>query len=471
MNATQRRSHRAFPLIILTAMLLASRGFASGAEAPDVFDVRDFGGVGDGKTLNTAAFSRAVAAAEAAGGGTVRVGPGRYLTGTIMLKSNVTLDLDAAATLLASESPDDFPLVDEVWTPGRQVRGPLIYAVDAQRVAVTGRGVIDGQGRKWWEPILAAKAKRKAGAASSPATEPVASATSPGDWQYGRPRLIRFVRCSDVVVEHVTLQNAPEWNIHPLLCERIRIDGVTIFAPVPSPNTDGINVESCRNVQISNCRVDNGDDSITLKSGLDEAGRRMGKPCEDITISNCVIYHGHGGVTIGSEMSGGVRNVTVSNCVFHGTDNGIRIKSQRGRGGVVEGVAVSNIVMQDVPHPFTITTFYAGKDKPGDVYPVDAGTPTFRDFLFSSITARGAKEAGSITGLREKPIADITFSNVHVRAEKGFTCTNADGIRFLDTRIEASQGEALIVKDCANLRTERLERITTQPASKMNEGG
>jgi len=268
------------------------------------------------------------------------------------------------------------------------------------------------------------------------------------------------------VVEHVTLLNAPEWNIHPLLCERVRIDGVTIFAPVPSPNTDGINLESCRNAQVINCRVDNGDDSITLKSGLDEAGRRMGKPCEDITISNCVIYHGHGGVTIGSEMSGGVRNVTVSNCVFHGTDNGIRIKSQRGRGGVVEGIAVSNIVMQDVPHPFTITTFYAGKDKPGDVYPVDEGTPVFRDFLFSNIIARGAKDAGGITGLREMPITNITFSNVHVRADTGFNCVNADSVTFLDTTIPTSRGEPLTVTTSTNVHTERLVGSTTRPANR-----
>jgi polygalacturonase len=448
----------------IAGMLLLSVSSTRAVGEPGVFDVRDFGAIGDGETLNTTPFARAVAAAVAAGGGTVRVGPGRYLTGTIVLKSHVTLDLDTAATLLASQSPQDFPLIDEVWTPGRKVYGPVVYAEDADHVTVTGGGTIDGQGRKWWEPILAAKkSKRKARSTTeaskteSTEAEPEAEATTePVEKGPGRPRMIRFVRCKDVVVEQIALLNSPEWNIHPLLCERVRIDGVTIIDPVPSPNTDGINIESSRDVQVINCRIDNGDDSITLKSGQDEPGRRMGRPCEDITINNCVVYHGHGGVTIGSEMSGGVRNVAVSNCVFHGTDNGIRIKSQRGRGGIVEGIAVSNIVMQDVPHPFTITTFYAGKDKPNQTFPVGEGTPVFRDFLFSNITARGAKDAGNITGLREMPISDVTFNNVHVRSDTGFTCTNAASITFLDCTIQTSRGEPLTVKDCGNVHSERL---------------
>jgi polygalacturonase len=209
-------------------------------------------------------------------------------------------------------------------------------------------------------------------------------------------------------------------------------------------------------VQIINCRIDTGDDCVTLKSGLNETGRRAGRPDENITIANCVMMKGHGGVTIGSEMSGGVRNVTVANCVFQGTDSGIRIKSQRGRGGVVEGLTVANVVMQDVPHPFTITTFYAGSDRPGDVYPVDAGTPRFRDFLFSDITARGAKDAGSITGLREMPVADISFNNVQVQAETGFTCVNAQGITFLDTVIDTERGPALMLRNAGGIDTARL---------------
>ena len=235
----------------------------------------------------------------------------------------------------------------------------------------------------------------------------------------GRPQLIQIARSKDVVIEHVHLINSPSWTVHPLLCEFVRVDGITIENPVPSPNTDGINPESCRNVQIMNCRIDVGDDCVTLKIGINELGRKMGKPDENITITNCVMLKGHGGVTIGSEMSGGVRNVVVSNCVFQGTDVGIRIKSQRGRGNVVEGLTASNIVMQEVRSAFTITTFYMGSDKPEDVFPVNEGTPRFRDFHFSNITARGSDTAGEVTGLREMPIEDITFSEVHIQAKTG----------------------------------------------------
>src|SRR4030095_3817 len=174
---------------------------------------------------------------------------------------------------------------------------------------------------------------------------------------------------------------------------------------------------SCRNVLVADSSFDVGDDAICLKSGRHTRAPPRGKPTENDTVRNCTVMHGHGGVTIGSEMSGGVRNVTVSNCIFRGTDIGIRLKSQRGRGGVVEGLSVSNVVMQDVPHPFTITTFYMGSDRPEDEFPVNEGTPTFRELHFSNITARGAKDAGSITGLKEMPIENVTFNNVQIQAE------------------------------------------------------
>ena len=231
----------------------------------------------------------------------------------------------------------------------------------------------------------------------------------------------------------MNLLNSPEWNIHPLLCENIKIDGVSIKAPPSeigpgaSHNTDGINPEACKGVIIANCHIDNGDDGITLKSGTDELGRKMGRAIEDVVITNCTMYHSHGGVTIGSEMSGGARNITITNCVFRDTGAGIRIKSQRGRGGIVEGIVASNIVMQDVKEIFQITTFYSGKDTASEVHSVDEGTPRYRDFHFQNITARGCKTAGGITGLKEMPISGITFDGVYLQADSGFTCTNASG--------------------------------------------
>jgi polygalacturonase len=420
--------------------------------------VVDFGAIGDGKTLDTAAFSKAITACVEAGGGTVLVPGGRYLTGAIGLRSHVCLEIGAGATLLASQRSSDYPLVEDPWEPGRHWLSALIYAHDAQDITVTGNGTIDGQGALWWAPILAMKAKRHplpedpTGTYDPPPppTNPAVPGSLPG-LPLGRPQLIRFLRCGNVIVEHVTLLDSPEWNIHPLLCDGVRIEGVTISAHIPAPNTDGIDPESCRSVQILDCRVDDGDDCITLKSGENEAGRRMARPDEDILIANCTTYHGHGGVTIGSEMSGGVRNVTVANCVFHGTESGIRIKSQRGRGGVIEGVSFDNIVMEDVPHPFVMTTFYMGKDKPGEIYPVSESTPRLRNILVTNVTVDGAMDAGSITGLREMPVSNITFSNVHVQARHGFACTNATGVRFHDCVIETDNGAGLVTRDCSDI--------------------
>jgi len=441
-------------LVVLSVLLLLALAMKA-APATALFNVRDYGAAGDGKHLETAAINKAVAACAAAGGGTVYLPPGKYLTGAIVLQSHVTLDLDAGATILASENPDDYPACKDPWGEAKTELSSLIYAEDAENITLTGRGTINGQGQVWWKRQWLATPKKGMSGPKTPEDFAEIKKIS-----QGRPQLIRLVRCHDVVIEHLNLTNSPSWNVHPIFCDFVRVDGLTVAATVPSPNTDGINPEGCRNVQIINCRIDVGDDCVTLKSGINETGRRMGRPDENITVANCVMMKGHGGVVIGSEMSGGVHNVTVANCVFQGTDNGIRIKSQRGRGNVVEGLTVANVVMQDVPHPFTITTFYHGDDKPGDVFPVDEGTPRFRDFHFSNITARGAADAGGITGLREMPIENISFNNVHIQAAKGFTCTNAREISFLDVVINTGEGPALILRNATDVDSSRLRTQT-----------
>ncbi len=442
--------HRPNRYLVLPLLLLSTLALEAAATT-SLFNVRNYGAAGDGKHLETAAINKAIEACAKAGGGTVYLPPGKYLTGTLVLKSHVILDLDAGATILGSENPEDYPTCKDPWGGDRAEISSLIYAEDAENVTITGRGTINGQGQVWWQRQWLMAPKKGMPGAKTPEEQAEVKKIS-----RGRPQLIRLVRCRDVVIEHLNLTNSASWNVHPLFCDFVRVDGLTIIATVPSPNTDGINPESCRNVQIINCRIDVGDDCVTLKSGIDEKGRRMGRPDENITVANCVMKKGHGGVTIGSEMSGGVRNVTVANCVFQGTDIGIRVKAQRGRGNVVEGLTVANIVMQDVPHPFTITTFYHGDDKPGDVFPVDEGTPRFRDFLFSNITARGAQDAGSITGLRELPIEDISFSHIHIQAAKGFTCTNAKEISFLDVVINTDEGPALILRNATDIDSSRL---------------
>jgi polygalacturonase len=417
------------------------------------FDIKAFGAAGDGKKKDTAAIARAIDAAAKAGGGTVVISPGRYLTGALTLKSNVTLDVEAGATLLGSPDPEDYPLRENVWGEKKEYSS-LIYADGAEHITIRGRGTIDGQGQVWWKR-MGWPDRRKIAPEQRTAAERVELAKL----EYGRPHMIKLVRSKHVVIEGLHLINSASWTVNPLLCEFVRIDGITIENPVPSPNTDGINPESCRNVQILNSRIDVGDDCVTLKSGKDEAGRRVGRPDENITITNCVMLKGHGGVTIGSEMSGGVRNVVVSNCVFQGTDVGIRVKSQRGRGGIVEGFVVSNVVMQDVVSAFTLTSFYSGTDKPGDLFPVGEGTPRLRDFRFSNITARGSKTAGQITGLKEMPIENITFTGVRIQAETGMKITNAKDVTFQDVVIETRKGDAVSVVDSVGIDVGRLKGL------------
>jgi polygalacturonase len=442
------RSTQVVALLILTSLPGRAAGLSQ-------FNVLDYGAAGDGQKLDTAALNAAIETCAKAGGGKVYLPPGRYLSGTIRLRSHVILELEAGATILGSENPEDYPSMENPWgelDPRRDWTCPLLYAVDAENITLTGRGTIDGQGAIWWKRVRLNNPEK-----FPPGPQTDADRAEAAKLTRERPNLIRLLRCKDVVLERVNLRNSPAWTVHPLLCDQVRVDGVTIQNPATmAHNTDGIDPESCRNVQILNCRIDTGDDGITLKSGRDAAGRKMGRPCENITIANCVVYHAHGGVTIGSEMSGGVRNVTVANCVFQGTDNGIRIKSQRGRGGVVEGVSVCNIVMQDVPTPFSISSFYSGSDKPEDLHSADETTPAFRDLLFSHITARGARNAGVIMGLREKAIENVTFSDVHVQATRGFRVTNAKDIAFLDSTIDTAEGSALMLRNTTGVDTTRL---------------
>ncbi len=451
----------------LFAIVCFAAPLAPAGAAQVSFSVRDYGAVGDGRTLDTVAMNAAVAACAKVGGGTVTVPPGRYLTGTIELKSHVSLEIDAGATILGSENPEDYSSFPSVWGDDRQIMTPLIYAADAENITLTGRGTIDGQGAVWWKRVRLNDPRK-----FPPGPQTEADHAEAKKMSRGRPHMIQFVRCNDVVIERVNLQNSAEWTVHPMLCDRVRIENISITNPATNAhNTDGINPESCRNVQILHCRIDTGDDCVTLKSGINELGRKMGRPDEDIVIADCVMSHGHGGVTIGSEMSGGVRNVVVTNCVFHGTDNGIRIKSQRGRGGIVEGLVVSNIVMLDVPLPFTISTFYAGSDRPEDSHPVDIGTPRYRDLFFSNITARNAKTAGVITGLREMPIENVRFSNVCITAESGFTITSAKGVTFLDTVIDTAKGPSLILRNTTEIDSVRLSTRTAHGDAPLVQSG
>jgi polygalacturonase len=462
-------------LIVLCCLTGAVLAGCHSAQAPAdrrsvYFDVRDYGAVADGKTKITDAIRKAVEAASAAGGGTVLFPPGTYLTGPIHLKSNITLLVDAGAVLKFSTDFDDYlPMVRVRWE-GTEVRAfsPLIYAERAENIALHGRGVLDGQGQAWWSYFRTLKQDhKKTGVWKTDSKwqqeffRQNPNLELPDDPEmlktgFLRPPFFQVLDCKNVSIQDVKIVNSPFWTINPVYSDNVTVSGVTVDNPDDSPNTDGIDPDSCRNVHISDCHINAGDDCITIKSGRDKQGRRIGRPAENYTITNCTMLHGHGGVVIGSEMSGGVKNIAVSNCVFQGTDRGIRIKTKRGRGGTVEAVSFSNIVMNDIRgEAITVNMFYdPGKsqnlDFGGAPEPVTDRTPTFRNIHISAVTG-DADQAGVLLGLVESPLDDVTLSDIHLIAKQGITIRDAKNIRLDAVRVDTATGPPVSADRVANL--------------------
>ena len=239
-----------------------------------------------------------------------------------------------------------------------------------------------------------------------------------------RPPMVTTYECKNVLIEGVSFSNPPFWTIMPAFTDNITITGITIENPDNSPNTDGIDPSSCKNVHISNCHISVGDDCIVIKSGRDEDGREANSPTENITITNCTMLKGHGGVVIGSEMSGGVRRVTISNCVFDGTDIGIRIKTMRGRGGVVEDIWVSNVIMYNIVNEGILITLRYQTTEPE---PLSERTPAVRNVSLSGILIRGAKRPVAIYGLEERDVSGIRFSDITSSSRMGFFLKTLQG--------------------------------------------
>lgn len=409
------------------------------------YSITDFGASVTNER-NTEAIQRTIDAASEAGGGKVVIPTGTFLTGALFLKSNITLYLSSGAVLKFSDDQKDYPVVVSRWEGvQQQVYASCLYAEHAENIAVTGFGVIDGNGKRWWHVFRNERSALK----------------------FPRPKLISFHGCSRITIKDVRLIDSPSWTVNPILCENVTVDNVSILNPADSPNTDGIDPESCKNVRISNCHIDVGDDCIAIKAGTEETLERVS--CENVTISNCTMVHGHGGIVLGSEMSGDIRNVTITNCVFQGTDRGIRLKSRRGRGGVVEDIRVSNLVMDDVVCPFIINLYYFWGPNGEQKYvwdknpqPITEATPCFRRLHFMNITAKNVQAAaGFIYGLAEQYASDITFDTIRIslaeEAEaaepammmgiekmnnQGFIVHFAENIVFERVSIENHLGEA-----------------------------
>jgi polygalacturonase len=395
-----------------------------------VFNVRELGAKGDGTTLDTAALQKALDQCGAAGGGTVRLPAGIYLSQPLTLRTKTTLLLEEGAVLRATTNHADFMKVPGDWLKAKSGGDfiPLIRGSELTDVALAGKGTIDGNGAVWWEE--AEKARQK-----------VSGYTLP------RPNLVTLSRCKNVRMTGITLINSPKFHFVPTECEEVLIDGVTILAPERAANTDAIDPSNCRNVTITRCRIDVGDDNVAIKSGRKVEGREFG--CENITITDCVFLKGHG-LSIGSETVGGVRNVVVRNCRFDGTENGIRIKSRRERGGVVDGLICENITMTNVYPALSIACYYQNSSQalfPKDdvAQPVTETTPLFRNIRIANLTAHSTKNAGLIVGLPESLVSNVVLENVQITAKTGLTIANAKGVQLKNVKIVVEQGEPVIL--------------------------
>ncbi len=431
-------------------------------------NLKDFGAVGDGITLNTEAFAKAIDALVQKGGGKLVVPQGVWHTGPIVLKSHINLHLNAGAVILFAADETLYPLIDTSFEglDTRRCQSPL-SANGATDIAITGKGVIDGNGQYWrpvkkekvtenhWKELLAIPGSQEmkpgywvpsAGYAKGEqgANMNVPNAKTDVEWnaikRFVRPVMVSLVKCKNVHLKGVIFQNSPAWNLHPLMCENVIVEDVLVRNPSFAQNGDALDLESCKNALIINSRFDAGDDGICVKSGKDADGRRRGIPCENVVVKGCTVFAGHGGFVVGSEMSGGVKNILVDQCQFLGTDVGLRFKSTRGRGGIVENIYIKNISMTDIKtDAITFNMYYGGKsvaemladgDNPDNVtkMPVNEETPIFRNIDIKNIICNGAGRAMEFNGLPEMPIDGISLKDITILAKKDAVFTNCQNI-------------------------------------------
>jgi polygalacturonase len=419
--------------VCLTAAALAA--FAAPMFAAKVCDARKYGAKGDGTTKDTKAIQAAIDdCAKQKKGGTVTLSGGTFLSAPILLKSNVTLNLAKDTTLLGSPDRDDYPVIQEFRQDGHQA---LVSAVNAENVSITGEGTIDGNGAAWWHVY------REAG----PSTVP-GSGVARG--QAARPRLVVFDHCKHVSLTGVTVKNSPFWQVVPYYSDDIVIRNVRITSTLPSPNTDAIDPFSSSNLVIDHVYADTGDDDVAIKSGF--ANSPGGDaPSKNITITDCTFDHGHG-VSLGSEIAGGVQNVRVERVKFTGTDNGIRIKANRDRGADVSNIVFKDITMDNVKNPILITEYYprAGTLEPVPAMPVTRLTPMFHNITIENVTATNSGNDGSIVGLPESPVLDLTMRNVHISGKTGMLIAYAK-VTMENTDFKVDSGEPLRVAETATV--------------------
>jgi len=451
----------------------------------DTFNIKKYGALPDGVTLNTKSINDAITACSNNGGGVVLLEEGIWLTGPVYLKNNVNLHLKRGAMLLLTKDKSQYKLIEGSWEgkPAVVNEAPLA-GYNLENIAVTGAGIIDGNGDAWrfvkrsklnesqWKKLVSSggvlskdgknwfpSESYQKGFNTKDATV-IAPGKKPADYtelkDFYRPNLIVLNNCKKVLLEGVTFQNSPAWNIHPLMCEDLTVRNIFVKNPWYAQNGDGIDIESCKNVLIEGSVFDVGDDGICIKSGRDEAGRKRGKPTEEVIVRNNVVYHAHGGFVIGSEMSGGARNLFVYNNSFIGTDIGLRFKTTRGRGGVVEKIYIANTFMKDIPGDAILFDMYYAAVDPvpliGDeriaptvqFLPVTETTPQFKDFYIKNVICIGAEKGIFMRGIPEMNIQNINLEDITIQSKIGIELMEATNINMKNVHLISSNTNPLI---------------------------
>ena len=423
--------------VLFSVLLLTLIGCAASSEAPTAkksFDVRTFGATGDGTTKDTAAFQKALDAAGAAGGGEILIPAGEYLVGSIVMPSNTTLRFQEGSHLVATQDKDDYPLMEIRWEGRwRQGHRALIHAANAQNIAIVGPGKITG-------PMKLADLRNPRG-----------------------PCVFEPIECKNIRLDGFSVQYRRMWTMHLTYCDDVDVRNLTIRSE--RDNGDGIDVDSCRNVKITGCDIDSGDDAIAIKSGRGMEAVRIARPSENIEVTNCRLGSAFAGFAIGSEMSGGVRNVRVKNCTFTRGSNGVFIKSRIGRGGFIENVEFIDIV-SDGPRRFV--QFDQVKRGKQDEEPVRGmeGVPLFRNIRFENVKSSSGVFAEATLTTPVKPIENLSFINITGTCRRGVSLANVRGVELKEIKLTGSDRPIVRIENVTGTGLEGAEQLppSTRPA-------
>jgi polygalacturonase len=421
-------------IIGIRFVAIAAAGLMAGATLPaaaarKVCYARTYGAKADGTTKDTKAIQAAIDDCANAGGGTVKLSGGTFLSAPIVLKSHITLDIAKGSTLLGSPDHADYPRKTEFRGPGYQ---SLVGATNAEDIAITGGGTIDGNGASWW---ALARTQKNAGVLGS---------------ENSRPRGVVFDHCKHIRIEGVNVQNAPYWQIVPYYSDDVVIRNVRILAPQHSPNTDAIDPFSSSNVVIDHVYADVGDDNVAIKSGMINSPG-PDAPSKNITITDCEFMHGHG-LSIGSEIAGGAQNIHAERIHFNGTDQGIRIKANRDRGNDVSNISFKDITMENVKTSILISEYYPKALPEGEVAaePVQRLTPHFHNITIENVKSVNSGWAGVVIGLPEAPVKDLVMKNIDIQAKKGMAIAYAT-VTGSNVKITATEGQGITVAPTAKV--------------------